>query len=443
MPLIINTIPVNNLSGPVSMYIHIPNDNYLKEFPYAPILILFGDIHNDNTNYCNPVTNKIFDTEFLELISKLVGAKEEETEDGKVDFYVEGGEIHKILDSEEDKEEFPMKKLWNLFKKCYTNTRMKGREEYNPTCTPIKNIRWQSGDIRFFKKEEEKFDPSIFLNDISKEIQERMDKNEKENKKEDPDYTRRLSLITKRILYKQFNNIIVNDDYRFPIKTFDVIKEYITNSLINKQLNKIKSYMGDDVYSKLLIKFRTYIISMMKQSMARFTLMTNIVENEIFGKLTSITNNLKNIFNCEPFSKEEGAELEIMKTYMDSNLHSAYYLYFLDMKTVMLDLYTMARIYKTMIKSMRIHPSKRSHEKNTDAVHPLIAMCYFGNFHIENIKTFLSNDYDLKFSIDRDTTDKSSDVRCLNFMNKDYDLDSEITKLKESRKKYEQTLLKY
>ena len=427
MPLTINKTLVNNLSGPVSMYILEPNDSYLERFPYAPILILFGDVHNSDTDYCNPIGKKIYDKEFLQLINEAVGAKKEEKdvgiEDGKVDFYIEGGEIHQMLDEEKDKDEFPMKQLWNLFKNCYTNSRMKGREEYNPTCTPIKNIRWQSGDIRFFKKEAKKFDPSRFLKDIYKEFQERV----AENKKEDPDYTLRLSLITKRILYKQFNNISVDAGYIFPIKTFDVNTEYITNSLIGKQLNKINS-MGNDVYtSELLAKFKKYIVIIMKQSMERFSLISGGIESiEIFGKLTLITNNLINIFNCEPFSTEENAELEIMKTYIDKDLRPAYYSYFLDMKTVMLDLYTLARIYKTMIK----HPS------NTDAVQPLIAMCYFGDFHIRNMKTYLLEDsYTCKFSIDQ----KTPTSRCLDFKD-DYNLDSIIDKLKTIRKVYEQKI---
>ena len=46
MPLTIGTKEVNNLSGPVSMYIHEPNPDFLTKFPCAPILILFGDNHD-------------------------------------------------------------------------------------------------------------------------------------------------------------------------------------------------------------------------------------------------------------------------------------------------------------------------------------------------------------------------------------------------------------
>jgi hypothetical protein len=77
------------------MYIVDPTDEYLKIFPYAPILILFGDRHNDDKGYCDPVTNKIFDTEFLQLISDAVaGNSEKKEQDGIVDFYLEGGDIY-------------------------------------------------------------------------------------------------------------------------------------------------------------------------------------------------------------------------------------------------------------------------------------------------------------------------------------------------------------
>jgi hypothetical protein len=156
MPLIINDKEVNYLSGPVSMYIYEPTDGYLEEFPYAPILILFGDGHNSDANYCGESAPKIFDTAFLRLISDAVaGNKEKKEQDGIVDFYLEGGDLHTTLNYYETKK-FPMEQLWNLFKDCYTNSRMEGRktilEKSKETCEPIKNIRWQSGDARFFKK---------------------------------------------------------------------------------------------------------------------------------------------------------------------------------------------------------------------------------------------------------------------------------------------------
>ena len=54
-----NNIVIKKISGPVSMTILKPKDEtvkYFREFKnpiYAPIFILFGDVHESRTNLCN------------------------------------------------------------------------------------------------------------------------------------------------------------------------------------------------------------------------------------------------------------------------------------------------------------------------------------------------------------------------------------------------------
>jgi hypothetical protein len=174
----------------------------------------------------------------------------------------------------------------------------------------------------------------------------------------------------------------------------------------------------------------------MKISMQEFGNRLQIKMDDIFSKLNFISDNLINIFKYEIYSDEWMEQLNIMKTYIYDKLSDAYIGYFQDIQTILLELYSLARIYKTMIKSMNIHPSERKKEDNTDATHPLIAMFYFGQFHIENMKKLL-NDYTSTFKVDEN--DDKNLYRCLNF-SKDYDLDDKIEKLKNTRKKYEERL---
>ena len=247
MPLTINGNTVDNLSGPVSMYILKPNDNYLEKFPYAPILILFGDIHGDNANYCDPVTNKVFDPNFLQLISKAVGAKEDKKEDGKVDFYVEGGDLHDRLDDGEyDFKDWPMEQLWKLFNNCYNNPKIQGRkisDENKPTCNLIPNIRWQSGDIRFFKKEKSKFNSDEFIKKIIRDQKI---------------YPNDLVLNCGVHINLSLDTEMSANDIKISTTADEIYNEYVLGGLIHKQLEKIL-FANYEIKEYLLNKIKKYI----------------------------------------------------------------------------------------------------------------------------------------------------------------------------------------
>ena len=69
MPLIIHGSKVNNISGPVSMYILTPKSISSN----LPVYMLFGDIHKSNKNMCDYTTKgiykNIFDIDFLSLLT--------------------------------------------------------------------------------------------------------------------------------------------------------------------------------------------------------------------------------------------------------------------------------------------------------------------------------------------------------------------------------------
>ena len=118
MPIVFKTKSIKKLSGPVSLRILEPTSEYLKRFPYAPILILLGDAHYSDKNFCKGEDENhhaIYDVEFLNLLSDEVGG--DGVDDGVVDFYVEGGDFHNDPPTEHKSSE-PMKMIWDLFTTC-------------------------------------------------------------------------------------------------------------------------------------------------------------------------------------------------------------------------------------------------------------------------------------------------------------------------------------
>lgn len=433
----------DNLTGPVSMHIYEPTTEYLKKFPYAPILILFGDIHRNASGYCQPAMSdkKIYDISCLKYLSELV-----EKEDNKIDFYIEGGELHMTLDTEKEREPFPMSKLWNLFSDCYTNTTKEGRENIlfknEKTCSLIKNIRWQSGDIRFFKKEKEKFDSRKFFRDIKRIYKNLLEESKSEidpvKEEERKKYKFKITVRTVLSLLPDGTNV---DNINISLLTPDIIKEYITDekSFINKQLKKINIYMkdGGEYTNELIAKFEKYVDSVVTKAMNKYETNKRIFwkdASEVKASLASITDNIKKLFSVEKFSDEESKVIESIKAHIDSGVINEYIMYVGDIKTILLELYSLARMYKTMIKSMRIPLKERKKENNTDAVHPLIVMFYFGEFHIENMIELLINDYNLSFEVN--VNRESERPRCLKFDN-GYNLNIKINALKQSRRRYE------
>jgi hypothetical protein len=131
--LIINNTSVQRLSGPVSITILKPNDNFHERFK-APLIVLFGDLHFSNANQCHCRQEhcyKIYEPAFLQLWDSL---------DCPIDFYVEA-----FLHNEPTFPNFvtnrePLSLLLRNIHPCYK------RNDKSKCIT--KNIHWHSADIR-------------------------------------------------------------------------------------------------------------------------------------------------------------------------------------------------------------------------------------------------------------------------------------------------------
>lgn len=166
MPVIINGTPVDKISGPISMYILTPKKNEL--FKNLPVYMLFGDHHTSTENTCDfkdPNTYNIYDINFLSLLNSVATSKE------PIDFYIEGGDLHKFKLKSPYSKKNPMHKLWNLYIECYNNRRVLqplAKYEHKTPCDKIDNIRWHSGDLRYFsdKKLQMKCNMEKFLDSL-------------------------------------------------------------------------------------------------------------------------------------------------------------------------------------------------------------------------------------------------------------------------------------
>jgi hypothetical protein len=418
MPLFIEDKKVEKISGPVSMNMLYPSSTYLKEFPYAPIFILFGDIHFGNEKYCEkvdkdrkPVENNysVFDINFLSLLSDAVKNKgnEEEKEkketDDIIDFYLEGGDFHvkTIEKSRSWPPDTPMHKLWQLFNGCYYNERISYRTPH-PTCSKIKNIRWQSADIRFFDKR------TLSLFNIFHKTGNSISKT--------------YNLFQK--LFKAQKERILAD----AILKEDVKREIIGNPLIKKQLDKI-------IIPKCKKKILEYFDSYIEKFFANY-------KDDVIDEINNFNFLVREYLSSKIYSyRFQEIIIEIENT--DDEIMENYFKFLLLKDALLLDLYTLARSYKIMCKNANIHPNSRY----KDPPKPLIVICYFGLRHIYTMLKFLldddkylqsiTEDNDMKYILDE--LDKEIDIipnRCIRILTRTK-LDKQINDLRESRKKYE------
>jgi len=375
MSIKIGKTDIYKISGPVSMYVLYPTIDYLKEHRYAPIFILFGDSHHSNKGYCQEGNvPKIFDIEFLKLLSDAVKSDnekdgEEYEEDGKVDFYVEGGDHH-LMEIKESENKHPMEEIWVLFTKCYNNKRMERlplNESNKIICNKIPNIRWQSGDIRFFYKETKICNLLKYLDRFIKKVKNADGINEKVKF---ITYIRYYFLRSKYKCQQELKDTMIDADSAY--------REYVedSKSLINKQLMKINS--GDINANETIIEefkneFYKYIEMVFNEHFEKDN------EGELLKTIKNIHNKFLEIFYCEIYSIADIIN-DLYKDYQNGNLVK--YIDFLMMRdSIKADLYTLARSYKIMTYK------KNTNEKNI--TRPLINVCYFGHLHMVHIKKHL------------------------------------------------------
>ncbi len=400
MPLKINTNTIHKISGPVSMHILYPTDKIFKEFKYSPILILFGDVHKGAEGFCKNEDGKedkkhynVFDVEFLQLLSNEVEGK------GLIDFYVEGGDFHIV--NPIGNLEYPMGKLLVLFRDCYKNIRMirKPSADNEQKCNMIKNIRWQSGDIRSFRKNQSK----NYLYNKFRDMQL--------ISKTKPEI---ISIIREKIV--ELQEYIKRD---IPVMCEevtkeDLVKEFTTNkdNLIYKQLYKM-----DYAHRPYFIgKIKNYLNSIYEYYQL----------NDNMKKILSLNNDFKRILTIDIHSEEANEILEILYLHYLLDKFQSYTDFLLLRDTLKPDLYILGRIYK-------IISLKQYKDEIYSVDRPLINIIYFGDAHIDHLLTILTQDGEYESESYKNPFTEESQNRCIdlsgeNIINLNDKINSLITK---------------
>jgi hypothetical protein len=412
MPLTFGEKVVNKISGPVSMHILKPTNNQ-KEFPNLPLIILFGDAHSNTENMCDKEskdnTFEIYDVNFLKLFNDCVDATD------KIDFYVEGGDLHAAV-RPENPNKYPLVMLKNLFSECYINPRstvntssgkqLAPYQDSKDGCKLIPKIRWQSGDIRFF------FDP------------------ESKNKKFGATLERLLKKIisnfTDKELTKEGLTHVLSSLNKNPsspeIQDITSPEEKLDNlGYLFTQLTSITGPGCEDVTEELkkIILPSDGLINKEMEKMPELTrkkLQDYILEYFRYTYMNTCTNQLKHMSKIIDFQANfinlvsgclNNQDITDSLAYFNTNkaLIIKYYLFVIQKYGIITEIFTLSRILKYLTYEER----------------PIINIIYYGDLHIQNIYYFLtriSGLYNGVLSINRkEYSDvskvKSSHSRCI------------------------------
>ena len=415
---------------------------------------MFGDSHNSSTNYCKNADEKddyedydlydddeedgegglarqikighyrVFNKYFLKLLSDIVSY------DGVVDFYIEGGEIHKRKrDIIPKMKEFPMNKFWRLFYKCYYNERMDQtqiqKNYYNFCAKYTKNIRWQSGDARFFQQTNKKLDLGEFLEDFITKYRIKYFGRDKED-----NFSNFYNFCHEEILlYPRDLNWRI-DLEKAKIDRGSIFDEYVNKrgSLIRKQLDKITN---DDLRKELITRFKNYIDNIDREYLND--------ENRAF--LIKAFTDFQDLLKCEPRSNDAYEFIDIIWNMYQNKELIRFLGLLIKLRAIMADLYILARCYKIM--------NNLATNLDSHLTEPLINACYFGGMHMENIKNFLTKkngeypDYNLIMGISNinHNLNTHGQNRCLTIKD-NLDMDGLIDRLIRRRKKHIEDLQK-
>jgi hypothetical protein len=284
------------------------------------------------------------------------------------------------------------------------------KDERKLTCSKLNNIRWQSGDIRFSMKS--KGNMTMLLYDLETNTQTILRESFIQNLK---------SKILER------GQKYIDGLSTAPFNVGEYINKYLrTDNLITKQLNKIKD---ENVRDAIISKFEIYINNVH----------SNLFKDIDKASLERLHVNFKNA-STQLYSKE--FNLSIFDIWKNRDMLSTYDKAMMRMDSLLLDLYSLARSYKTMSTYM-------NEEKESNHKYPIINICYFGNAHTSNINDFLTTiagkkDYDGGYvgpsitNLDK----QSGNIRCLYINKTEFttDLDKQITRIKRIRKEHEETI---
>jgi hypothetical protein len=339
MPLVVDGNEIRKISGPVSMSILTPKNSDL--FPKLPVYILFGDVHNDSRNSCKRSKSEgvysVYDIEFLGLLSNVA------TPTRPIDFYIEGGDLHNKTHKKPYSEKYPMEMLWNLYAECYThNGRKIARYKHRTKCNSISNIRWHSGDARYFESEKYRLENCNMLRFL-----ERVNFGVKYDNR----YLEIVNMVKGECVSKVRKRKEETNDYT-SLKNFVLQRD----GLIYKQLKKINPKQR-----KVLIgwieKFCKYRLSKIHRN---------------YG----VTDRTIELYNYLDLHLTRCEDEDYYNKYLSDHWESiSLYLYYLRRKyTIVLDIYTICRSFKYL---------------GLKGPMPMMNIIYAGDVHTNDIKYFL------------------------------------------------------
>ena len=350
MPLLINETEVKKISGPVSMYILTPIKNEL--FPNLPIYMLFGDKHNSDKGLCEKSSESmnISSVEFLGLMNTLVNSNE------YIDFYVEGGDLHNRMPFPELNytDDFPMHNLWNFYVECYKKQKLATYKYDHTKCEKTSQIRWHSGDIRFFK--DEKFKDLLIRCNMHNFLFlfESKDTLTKETFLDNLKSFNGYSTEKNSCFDKLLATTISFDDVRKEI--------FLEEGLINKQLKKINKTQREEII-RYINEYINYTEDKHKNEITPEI-------NKIANTLIEIITKLKNFVeysNLESDIQYLKDNWETLERYGDLMLYKY---------SITPDIYSICRSLKYL----------DSLEEDV----PIINILYYGSIHTENVVHFLT-----------------------------------------------------
>ena len=446
--LIINNKNINSISGPVSLYILQPRDSFFikmrKQGIYAPIFMLFGDMHFSDKNLCvncscmyDKNTKKccipIYSDEFFTLLNNITSKK------FPIDFYFEGADIKFLKgkiseddknslenDLENDKTPLGIFRNKMIFCKDIDNKEKK-------QCKTISNLRIHYGDSRnnnSFKKTFERFSARTFKDDIEGILRQRK-YSETINYNF---YTR--SLINRNYGKNPCKGIISDKDkilylnalrYIYTKNFFEHINipEIKKNSLIFKQLHKMEPKL-QEYWLNMISK---YFYNVYLNCKTRYGIEKEF--NEFINKIIDFM-----IFCLKSYKeKDEKTDYEafdLQQEYFVKNLQKYLKNLSSDLTTKIINLLT-----SLFAPFLDLYTLLRSFKKPQNNINSILNICYFGSEHVENISYFLKDimqEYELVYYknnrnyFTKNNTNKVN--RCLTF-DKDINIDEILNQYKQ------------
>jgi hypothetical protein len=306
------------------------------------------------------------------------------------------------------RQKYPMKMLWNLYSECYKNIRSQkkiAQYPYETDCNKISNIRWQSGDPRFFRNHE-KYEKLL----LQCNMRNFLDLFKTQDDLNPNTFVTNLNLFIREnsrgnCIQKLLNSTVSFQDVRQEI--------FSEEGLIYKQLKKFSALQRDTMIDYIKTYF-LYCEKIYNQEVDD-PLITNI-----HTELINIISNLQ--FNLHPENVDKSS-LEYLK---DNWEFVQLYRDFLSMYkySIVPDIYTLCRSFKYL---------------NSKEDIPIMNILYFGNAHTNNVVHFLTkitklyDKVEIKYLEQYDYKNPASNIsRCVEIKN-DIDLDKILNDAREIR----------